>query len=74
MAPELPYKADFSKVPEGRTPGGWVNTQGKFGVEKLPDGSFALKKLANDSQPARRPRQRLHRPRRTWRITPSRPT
>ena len=46
VAPKLPYKPDFSKVPESRTPGGWVNTQGKFGMVKLPDGSFALKKLA----------------------------
>jgi outer membrane protein assembly factor BamB len=46
VVPKLPYKADFSKIPEGRTPGGWVNTQGKFGVAKLPDGSFVLKKLA----------------------------
>jgi hypothetical protein len=43
---KLPYKSDFSKIPEGRTPGGWVNTQGKFGVAKLPDGTFAVKKLA----------------------------
>ncbi len=43
---KLPYKADFSKIPEGRTPGGWVNTQGKYGVAKLPEGTFALKKLA----------------------------
>jgi outer membrane protein assembly factor BamB len=51
VAPKLPYKADFSKIPEGRTPGGWVNTQGKFAVVKLPDGSFALKKLAVNPSP-----------------------
>jgi outer membrane protein assembly factor BamB len=51
VVPKLPYKADFSKIPEGRTPGGWVNTQGKFGVVKLPDGSFALKKLAVNPSP-----------------------
>ena len=46
VVPKLPYKADFSKIPEGRTPGGWVNTQGKYAVAKLADGTFALKKLA----------------------------
>ncbi len=51
VVPALPYKADFSKIPEGRTPGGWVNTQGKFAIVKLADGSFALKKLALNPSP-----------------------
>ena len=33
--PALPYTADFSKVPEGRTPAGWVNSQGKFAAVPL---------------------------------------
>ncbi len=48
VVPKLPYKADFSKIPEGRTPGGWVNTQGKYAVAKLPDGTFVLKKTATN--------------------------
>ena len=47
----LPVKYDFSKVPEGATPGGWVNAQGKYAIAKAPDGTLALKKLANDSRP-----------------------
>jgi outer membrane protein assembly factor BamB len=37
VVPSLPYAADFSKIPEGRTPGGWVNTQVKFAIVKLED-------------------------------------
>jgi outer membrane protein assembly factor BamB len=44
VAARLPYMQDFEKVPEGRTPGGWVNTQGKFLVKKLKDGSMVLAK------------------------------
>jgi outer membrane protein assembly factor BamB len=52
VAPTLPYTQDFSKVPENRTPAGWINAQGKFAVVKLPDDSFALKKLANNNAPS----------------------
>lgn len=45
VAPQLPYKQDFSKVPEGRVPAGWVNCQGKFAVRKK-DGKDVLVKLA----------------------------
>ena len=38
VAPKLPFTADFSKVPLGRTPAGWVNTQGKFSVIEGPKG------------------------------------
>ena len=38
MAPKLPFTADFSKVPVGRTPAAWVNTQGKFSVIAGPQG------------------------------------
>jgi outer membrane protein assembly factor BamB len=51
VAPKLPYKADFSKIPEGRTPGGWVNAQGKFAVKKMPDGSFVLAKTIASANP-----------------------
>ncbi|HEY7155116.1 MAG TPA: PQQ-binding-like beta-propeller repeat protein [Gemmataceae bacterium] len=45
VAPLLPYTIDFAKeVPLGRTPGGWVNCQGKFAVAKMKDGTTALKK------------------------------
>jgi hypothetical protein len=50
VAPQLPYKNDFEKVPVGATPGGWVNTTGKFAVVDL-NGNKVLKKLANDSRP-----------------------
>jgi hypothetical protein len=43
VAPRLPYAQDFSKVPENRTPGGWVGAQGKFLVKKL-DGKNVLAK------------------------------
>ena len=43
---EAALQGRLQQDPRGRTPGGWVNTQGKFAVAKLPDGSFALKKLA----------------------------
>jgi hypothetical protein len=46
----LPVRQDFEKVPEGRTPGGWVNCQGKFVVESK-DGSKVLHKLANNASP-----------------------
>jgi hypothetical protein len=51
VAAALPFKADFTKVPEGRTPGGWVNTAGKFTVAKLPDGTVVLRKLNVNPSP-----------------------
>jgi outer membrane protein assembly factor BamB len=50
VMPRLPYRQDFEKVPEGRTPGGWVNCQGKFAVQQK-DGSKVLVKLANIASP-----------------------
>jgi outer membrane protein assembly factor BamB len=50
VAPRLPYKQDFEKVPEGRTPAGWVNCQGKFAVRKVGDNKV-LVKLANNASP-----------------------
>ncbi len=51
VAPTLPYAQDFEKVPENRTPGGWVNAQGKFGVRQLKDGNKVLVKLATNPSP-----------------------
>jgi outer membrane protein assembly factor BamB len=50
VLPPLPFAQDFEKVPEGRTPGGWVNCQGKFVVEKK-DGSMVLSKLTANPNP-----------------------
>ncbi|MBI1913771.1 MAG: PQQ-binding-like beta-propeller repeat protein [Planctomycetes bacterium] len=50
QVPKLPYKQDFDKVPVGRTPAGWVNTQGKFAVRK-ENGSNVLVKLATSTNP-----------------------
>jgi outer membrane protein assembly factor BamB len=50
VAPQLPYKNDFEKVPVGATPGGWVNVTGKFVVVDQ-NGNKVLKKLATDSRP-----------------------
>jgi outer membrane protein assembly factor BamB len=50
VAPRLPVVQDFEKVPEGRFPGGWVNTQLKYGVE-TKEGSKVLTKLANNPSP-----------------------
>jgi outer membrane protein assembly factor BamB len=51
VVPELPIRYDFSKLPQGSTPGGWVNAQGKYLVVQMADGSIVLKKLANDPRP-----------------------
>jgi outer membrane protein assembly factor BamB len=51
VAPVLPYRVDFSRIPEGRTPGGWVNTQGKFSVVQLPGGRKVLAKGNTNPSP-----------------------
>jgi outer membrane protein assembly factor BamB len=45
------YANDFEKVPEGRTPAGWVNTMAKFAVVKMPDGNLVLRKRNDNSSP-----------------------
>ncbi|HEV3145711.1 MAG TPA: PQQ-binding-like beta-propeller repeat protein [Gemmataceae bacterium] len=50
VAPALPYKQDFTKVPVGATPGGWVNTMGRYAVVDL-DGKHVLKKLSENAAP-----------------------
>jgi hypothetical protein len=51
VAPVLPYSNDFSKVPEGRTPAGWVNTMGKYSIVTLPDGQKVLRKRNDNAAP-----------------------
>jgi outer membrane protein assembly factor BamB len=50
VAPVLPYSQDFRKVPENRSPAGWVNTQGKFAVRKI-EGQNVLVKTATNPSP-----------------------
>jgi outer membrane protein assembly factor BamB len=50
VVPPMPIVQDFKNVPEGRTPGGWVNAPGKFAVVPK-DAGKVLKKLANNSNP-----------------------
>jgi outer membrane protein assembly factor BamB len=47
VVPRVPYSQDFEKIPENRSPGGWVNCQGKFVVVQH-ENSKVLKKLANN--------------------------
>ena len=51
VVPELPYAANFAKVPLGRTPAGWVNTMAKFAVVKGPDGTMLLRKRNDNASP-----------------------
>jgi outer membrane protein assembly factor BamB len=54
VAPQLPYKQDFEKTPVGATPGGWVNTQGKYIVAEVEVGGKkekVLSKVNNDARP-----------------------
>jgi outer membrane protein assembly factor BamB len=50
VAPTLPYVQDFSKIPDGAAPGGWVNTQGKFVVATV-GGEKLLRKVNDKSSP-----------------------
>jgi outer membrane protein assembly factor BamB len=50
VVPKLPYAQDFSKVPDGAVPGGWVNTQGKFLV-KTVNGEKVLAKVTDKPSP-----------------------
>jgi outer membrane protein assembly factor BamB len=44
VAPSLPYAPNFQNIPVGRTPGGWINCQGKFAIKEV-DGAHVLAKL-----------------------------
>ncbi len=50
VAPSIPYQQDFERGPVGATPGGWINTMGKFSVVEK-DGGKALRKTATSSRP-----------------------
>src|SRR5205823_4936257 len=50
VAPTLPYEQDFSKIPDGAVPGGWINTQGKFVVATV-DGQKVLRKVNDKPNP-----------------------
>ncbi len=50
VVPRLPYSEDFTKVPDGAVPPGWVNTAGKFEVVTLA-GNKVLRKINTKSNP-----------------------
>jgi outer membrane protein assembly factor BamB len=50
VAPKLPYAQDFSKIPDGVAPAGWINTQGKFVVATV-DGEKLLRKVNDKASP-----------------------
>ncbi len=50
VAPVLPYVQDFSKIPDGAVPPGWVNTQGKFLVATI-EGEKVLRKVNDKASP-----------------------
>ena len=53
VAPQLPVKQDFEKVPVGAVPGGWVNTQGKYAVAEVTLNGEKMKVLSKEnSNPA----------------------
>jgi hypothetical protein len=43
VAPDLPWKLDFSALPEGASPPGWVGAPGKFMVKTIADGKVLAK-------------------------------
>ena len=51
VAPRVGFKNDFDKAPDGSSPAGWVNPNGKYLVKKLPDGNNVLSKVNNDPRP-----------------------
>jgi len=50
VVPQIPYKQDFTQVPTGAVPGGWVNTQGKYTVVEK-DGEKVLFKVNTNPRP-----------------------
>jgi hypothetical protein len=50
VAPTLPYYQDFSKVPVGAPPAGWINVAGKYVVVEL-EGKKVLKKTNTSPNP-----------------------
>lgn len=51
VAPQIPAATDFDKLPPGASPAGWVNTNGKFFIKKLPDGNNVLMKSNDNARP-----------------------
>jgi outer membrane protein assembly factor BamB len=51
VVPQIPYVQNFDKIPPGGAPGGWVNTNGKYLVKKLDNGSIVLSNLNTDARP-----------------------
>jgi outer membrane protein assembly factor BamB len=45
VVPTLPYKPNFANIPEKRTPGGWVNCQGKYEMVVLKENGGEHKVL-----------------------------
>jgi outer membrane protein assembly factor BamB len=55
VAPVLPYSQNFEKVPVNRTPGGWINAQGKYLVQEVPSvGKVLMKNNTNAAPPVAR--------------------
>jgi outer membrane protein assembly factor BamB len=52
VAPTLPYALKVAKLPDGATPGGWVNAQGKFFAFTLKDGAKVLRRNNTNSNPS----------------------
>lgn len=50
VVPNLPYKPNFANIPDGRTPGGWINCAGKYAMVPY-EGRKVLKKLAVNPSP-----------------------
>ncbi len=50
VVPKLPYSPNFANIPEKRTPGGWVNCQGKYEIVQLGDKKV-LKKINTNPSP-----------------------
>jgi len=50
VVPQIPYKQDFTQVPVGAVPGGWVNAQGKYIVVEK-DGDKVLFKVNTNPRP-----------------------
>lgn len=51
VSPKLPFASNFDVPPDGSSPGGWVNTNGKFLVKKLDDKNGVLMKVNTDARP-----------------------
>lgn len=50
VAPVLPYSQDFTALPDGAVPGGWVNALGKY-VVKTVNGEKVLAKVTDKASP-----------------------